>query len=31
MLYIIGLGIYEERDMSLKALEALKKCRKITK
>jgi len=29
MLYIIGLGIYEERDMSLKALEALKKCKKI--
>jgi len=29
MLYIIGLGIYEERDMSLKALAALKKCKKI--
>lgn len=29
MLYLIGIGIYDERDMSLKALDALKDCKKI--
>ncbi|MFH1127449.1 MAG: diphthine synthase [archaeon] len=29
MLYIIGTGIYDERDLSIKALDALKKCVKI--
>lgn len=29
MLYIIGLGLYDEKDISLKGLETLKKCKKI--
>ncbi len=29
MLYIIGTGIYDERDMSLKGVDALRKCRKV--
>ncbi len=29
MLYMIGTGIYDERDISLKAIDSLKKCKKI--
>lgn len=29
MLYLISLGLYEEEDMSLKALETAKKCKKL--
>jgi len=29
MLYIIGLGLYDEKDITLKGLEVLKKCKKI--
>lgn len=30
MLYFVGLGLYDEKDISLKGVEALKKPRKFT-
>ena len=29
MLYIIGLGLYDERDITVRGLEAVKKCTRV--
>ncbi len=29
MLYLVSIGLYNEKDLSLRALEAIKKCSKV--